>query len=75
MRRIQDGEDAERDRHRIGPQHIGCRKGHHLRVRIDQMRREQPAAGTRHFGSDDRQQPYRVMPSRLCSWRVNIRYG
>ena len=55
----EDGEDAERDRHRIGPQHVGSSERHQLRVGIGEMRRQQPAAGAGDLGGDDRQQPHR----------------
>jgi hypothetical protein len=70
----EDGQDAEGDRHRIGPQHIGGRSVTSC-AWIGQMRREQPAAGAATSAATTGSSHTAVMPSRLCSWRVNMKYG
>ena len=53
----QDRENAERDRHRIGPQDIGGRQHHELMMGVRQMRCEQASARACDLGCDHRQQP------------------
>ena len=55
----QDRENAERDRHRIGPQDIGGRQHHELMMGVRQMRCEQASARACDLGRDHWQEPHR----------------